>query len=126
LTIDAGCQTLLTPFLDIRTQVVANGEQGLLSIAFHPAFPITPYFYVYYTRQPDGAIVIARYRVSAGNPNVADSGSGVVLLTIPHPDAPNHNGGQLQFGPDGDLYFATGDGGDEGDPACHAQRDDTL
>ena len=50
----------------------SGGEQGLLSIAFHPAFPATPYFYVYYTRLPDGAIVIARYRVSAGNPNLAD------------------------------------------------------
>ena len=116
-----GCQLLSTPFLDIRSVVLSGGEQGLLSIAFHPAFPATPYFYVYYTRKPDGAIVIARYRVSTGNANVADPASAAVLIVIPHPDFTNHNGGQVQFGPDGYLYFATGDGGSGNDPSCNAQ-----
>ena len=118
-----GCQLLSTPFLDIRSVVLSGGEQGLLSIAFHPAFPATPYFYVYYTRQTDGAIVIARYRVSTGNANVADPASGVVLITIPHPTNTNHNGGQVQFGPDGYLYFATGDGGSANDQ--HHRRHDS-
>lgn len=121
-----GCGLHSTPFLDIRTLVLSGGEQGLLSVAFHPAFPATPYFYVYYTRQTDGAIVVARYRVSAGDPNVADATSGVVLIVIPHPTFANHNGGQLQFGPDGYLYFATGDGGSGFDPSCNSQRTDVL
>jgi uncharacterized repeat protein (TIGR01451 family) len=121
-----GCNLKITPFLDIRSLVLSGGERGLLSIAFHPAFPATPYFYVYYTRQDDGAIVIARYRVSIGNANVADPASGVTLIVIPHPNFANHNGGQVQFGPDGYLYFATGDGGSANDPSCNAQRDDVL
>jgi uncharacterized repeat protein (TIGR01451 family) len=120
-----GCVVLLTPFLDIRPLVLSGGERGLLSIAFHPSFPATPYFYVNYTRQGDGATVIARYRVSAGNPNLADPASAVTLLVIPQPFA-NHNGGQLQFGPDGYLYIGMGDGGSGNDPGCNAQNDDTL
>jgi uncharacterized repeat protein (TIGR01451 family) len=121
-----GCVLLGTPFLDISSLVEFGGERGLLSIAFHPAFPATPYFYVYYTNAGDADIVIARYRVQAGNPNLADPSSGVILLTIPHPGEENHNGGQLQFGPDGYLYFGTGDGGGGADPNCNSQRDDTL
>jgi uncharacterized repeat protein (TIGR01451 family) len=120
-----GCQLLATPFLDVSSLIVSGGEQGLLSIAFHPSFPATPYFYVDYTRSGDGAIVIARYRVSTANPNVADTSTAVVLLTIPHPVNTNHNGGQLQFGPDGYLYIGTGDGGSANDPPCNAQNDDT-
>jgi len=121
-----GCVTLLTPFLDIQSLVLSGGERGLLSVAFHPNYPATPYFYVYYTREPDGDLVIARYRVSAGNPNVADPTSAVVLLLIEHSANSNHNGGQLQFGPDGYLYIGTGDGGSGNDPPCNAQRNETL
>jgi uncharacterized repeat protein (TIGR01451 family) len=121
-----GCVVLLTPFLDIRPLVLSGGERGLLSIAFHPSFPATPYFYVYYTQQSDGSIVIARYRVSAGNPNLADPASAAILKVIPHPTNANHNGGQLQFGPDGYLYIGTGDGGSGNDPTCNAQNNDTL
>jgi uncharacterized repeat protein (TIGR01451 family) len=121
-----GCVLLPTPFLDISSLIVSGGEQGLLSIAFHPNFPATPYFYVYYTRSSDGALVIARYRVPAGTPNVADPNSADVLLTIPHPVNANHNGGQLQFGPDGYLYIGTGDGGSGNDPPCNAQNDGVL
>ena len=121
-----GCVVLATPFLDIGSLIVSGGEQGLLSIAFHPSFPATPYFYVYYTRQGDGAIVIARYRVSVGNPNLADPNSAAILKVILHPGAGNHNGGQLQFGPDGYLYAGTGDGGSGDDPPCNAQNNTTL
>jgi uncharacterized repeat protein (TIGR01451 family) len=121
-----GCQLLVTPFLDVSSLIVSGGEQGLLSIAFHPNFPATPYFYVYYTRSADGAIVIARYRVQAGNPNLADTSTAVILRVIPHPTNTNHNGGQLQFGPDGYLYIGTGDGGGGNDVPCNAQNDSVL
>jgi glucose/arabinose dehydrogenase len=118
-----------TPFLDITSLVLSGGERGLLSIVFHPQYPTTPYFFVYYTTLAtgslaDGDIVIARYQVSA-NPDVADSTSGVMVLGIPHPTNANHNGGQLQFGPDGYLYIGTGDGGSGNDPPCNAQNDDS-
>jgi glucose/arabinose dehydrogenase len=109
-----GTQVLPTPFLDISSLVISGGERGLLSVAFHPNYESNGYFYVYYTRLSDGALVIARYHVSA-DPNVADASSASILLTIPHPGASNHNGGQLQFGPDGYLYIGTGDGGTGGD-----------
>ena len=72
-----------------------------------------------------GNTVVARYRVSTGDPNVADPSSAVTLLTIAQPFA-NHNGGHLAFGPDGYLYIGMGDGGSANDPMCNAQRDDTL
>jgi glucose/arabinose dehydrogenase len=111
-----GMQLLPTPFLDISSLVeYANGgERGLFSVAFHPQYAATGYLYVNYTRKPDGAIVVARYHVSAGDANRADPGSGTTLLTVAHP-ATNHNGGQLQFGPDGYLYISLGDGGGGGD-----------
>ncbi|HSK79691.1 MAG TPA: PQQ-dependent sugar dehydrogenase [Thermoanaerobaculia bacterium] len=109
-----------TPFLNLGaspgTNVVScGGERGLLGLAFHPSYETNSLFYVYYTRSGDGAITIARYQVSA-DPNVANP-AGTVLLTIPHPDQANHNGGPLVFGPnDGYLYIGTGDGGGGGDP----------
>jgi glucose/arabinose dehydrogenase len=113
-----------TPFLDISSLVVCCGEQGLLSTAFHPDYAVNGFFFVDYTDR-QGDTVIARYRVSAGDPNVADPSSGVVLLHIDQPFA-NHNGGQLQFGPDGFLYIGMGDGGSGGDPFCNAQSDGTM
>ena len=103
----------------------AGGEQGLLSVAFPPGFASKGYFYVNYTRTPDGATVVARYRVSAGDANVADPASEEVVLTIPQPFA-NHNGGQLAFGPDGYLYIGMGDGGSGGDPLNNGQNPGTL
>ncbi|HET7089749.1 MAG TPA: PQQ-dependent sugar dehydrogenase [Anaerolineae bacterium] len=102
------------PFLSIASKVNSRAnERGLLSVAFDPDYTSNGFFYVNYTRQPDGATVIERYQVS-DNPDVADPESGAVLLTIDQPEA-NHNGGQLQFGPDGYLYIGTGDGGGAGD-----------
>ncbi len=119
-----GTRVVSTPFLDISPLVLCCGERGLLSVAFHPNYRANGLFYVNYTRRPDGATVIARYSVSS-NPNVADPNSAVVLLTIPQPFA-NHNGGQLQFGPDGYLYIGMGDGGGAGDPQDNAQNLGTL
>ena len=113
------------PFLDIRSLVDTNGEGGLLSMAFHPHFAENGFFFVNYTDQASFDTIVARYEVSAGNPNQADPGSARVLLRIDQPFS-NHNGGQIQFGPDGYLYVGMGDGGSGNDPGCRAQRDDTL
>ena len=117
--------TLSTPdFLDITTLVLSGGERGLFSMAFAPDYATSGRFYVYYTAQdPAGELTIAEYRRSA-NPDVAEV-SGRIVLSIPHPVG-NHNGGQLQFGPDGYLYIATGDGGGGGDPDRNGQNLDSL
>ena len=115
-------------FLDLASlnppRLVAGGEQGLLSVAFPPGFAAKGYFYVNYTRAPDGATVVARYRVSAGDANAADPASEEVILTVSQPFA-NHNGGQLAFGPDGYLYIGMGDGGSGGDPLNNGQTSGT-
>ena len=116
---------LPTAFLDLTSLVLSGGERGLLSMAFAPDYASTGRFYVYYTaRTPTGQLVIAEYRRST-NPDVADPGSARPVLTIPHPVS-NHNGGQLQFGPDGFLYIGTGDGGGGGDPDGNGQNLETL
>ncbi|HEX9439879.1 MAG TPA: PQQ-dependent sugar dehydrogenase, partial [Roseiflexaceae bacterium] len=126
-----GTQLLPTAFLNI-TSIVNSGdsEQGLLGLAFDPQFASNGYFYVDYINKSsvEGATVVARYHVSASNPNVADSGPPTTLLTITQPQT-NHNGGQLQFGPDGYLYIGMGDGGGGGDqhgPIGNAQNLGTL
>ena len=111
-------------FLDIHTRVLSGGERGLLGLAFHPAYAANGRFFVYYTRTPDGALVIAEYHVSA-NPDVADTAE-TVLLTIPHPTNTNHDGGMLAFGPDGYLYIGVGDGGSGNDPPNNAQNINAL
>ena len=97
------------PFLDIRGRVRAGGEQGLLSMAFHPRFATNGFFYVYFTER-SGANRVERFSVSATDPNVANPSSAVLILRTPQPAA-NHNGGLLAFGPDGKLYIGKGDGG---------------
>jgi glucose/arabinose dehydrogenase len=119
-----GTQIRATPFLDISALVICCGEQGLLSTAFHPNYAVNGFFFVNYT-DLTGQTVVARYRVSDSDPNVADPFSAAVLLTIPQPFA-NHNGGQLQFGPDGFLYIGMGDGGSSNDPQCNAQSSGSL
>jgi len=125
----AGGVVLPAPFLDLASLVpprlVAGGEQGLLSVAFPPGFAAKRYFYVNYTRSPDGATVVARYRVSIGDANVADPASEEIVLNVSQPFA-NHNGGQLAFGPDGYLYIGMGDGGSGGDPLNNGQSPGTL
>lgn len=115
-----------TPFLNITTRVRSSGnEQGLLGLAFHPQYSANGRFFVYYTRTADGAIQIAEYRVSSGDPNVADTAE-TVLMTIPHPSFTNHNGGTVAFGLDGYLYAGTGDGGSGNDPNNNAQNINSL
>src|SRR5437667_6455103 len=111
-------------FLDITGRVLSGGERGLLGLAFHPQFASNRRFFVDYTRRPDGATVIAEYRVSTSNPNVAQT-SETVLLLIPQPYE-NHNGGMIEFGPDGYLYIGMGDGGSGNDPQNRAQNPNEL
>jgi glucose/arabinose dehydrogenase len=113
-----------TVFLDITALVLSGGEQGLLGLAFHPDYPINRRFFVNYTRRNDGATVIAEYRVSLADPNVADT-TETRLLIVPQPFA-NHNGGMIEFGPDGFLYIAMGDGGSANDPGDRAQNINEL
>ncbi|HUF38717.1 MAG TPA: PQQ-dependent sugar dehydrogenase, partial [Anaerolineales bacterium] len=121
---------IATPFLDIDDRVLSTGsEQGLLGLAFHPEYANNGYFYVYYTRNgtssQDGDLVISRFSVTA-DPDVADPDSELILLIIEHSQFSNHNGGNLEFGSDGYLYIATGDGGSGGDPDDNGQRLTTL
>jgi glucose/arabinose dehydrogenase len=124
-----GGEVLAAPFLDITSVVQSGGmEQGLFSVAFPPDYSESGRFYVYYTaRSGEGAgdNTVSRYRVSAADPNVAEPESGEVLLTV-RDDRVNHNGGQLQFGPDGMLYVGLGDGGGGGDPEGNGQNPMTL
>ena len=104
--------------------ITINGERGLLSMAFHPDYKANGLFFVYYTTTL-GDIEVSRYKVSS-NPNKADTTSRTIIITIPHRVAANHNGGKLSFGADGYLYFATGDGGNGGDPPNNAQNGKVL
>ncbi|ESU19876.1 hypothetical protein FCR2A7T_12790 [Flavobacterium cauense R2A-7] len=112
-----------TPFLNITNLTNANGEQGLLGLAFSPDYASNGLFYINYTNL-SGDTVIARYSVNSNNPDTANP-SGTVLLTIPQPYS-NHNGGTLKFGPDGYLYIGMGDGGSGGDPENRAQNTNEL
>lgn len=114
-----------SPFLDIRSSVQSGGERGLLSMAFAPDYKSSGLFYVYFTGR-NGDIHIRQFKRSSGNANVADAGSGREVLRLAHSQFPNHNGGQLQFGPDGHLYAGFGDGGGGGDPNRHGQALNTL
>ncbi len=109
-----------TNFLDIDSRVTNNGgEQGLLALAFHPNYISNGFFYVNYINN-SGDTVISRFTRSTTN--TADPNSEVILLTISQP-FPNHNGGDMHFGPnDGYLYISTGDGGSGGDPGNRAQN----
>lgn len=117
---------LPTPFLNVRAAIQPGGEQGLLGMAFDPRYPVNGFFYVSYSRAGNGASVIARYSVSASNPDVAAANSGVVCFGPIAQPYTNHNGGNIQFGPDGKLYFGLGDGGSADDPHCHAQNRQSL
>lgn len=108
---------LETPLLDITDQVAGEGgEQGLLSLVFHPEFQENGFFYLYYTALPDYRTVLSRFQVSEFDPNLAAAESETVLLEIAQPNT-HHNGGHLAFGPDGYLYLSVGDGGQEGWPS---------
>src|SRR5690606_19414736 len=93
-----------TNFLNLSSVIASGGERGLLGLAFHPDYAENGEFFVNYTRAGDGATVIARYLVSATDPNVADPSSASIIMTVDQP-ATNHNGGTIKFGPDGFLYI---------------------
>jgi glucose/arabinose dehydrogenase len=118
--IDETGNTLATPFLDISGQVSGGSEQGLLSVAFHPDYATNGKFYVNYTKL-NGDTRVSEFSVDAANPNLADPTSEVTIIEYSQPFS-NHNGGCLQFGPDGYLYIASGDGGSGGDPGNRAQN----
>jgi glucose/arabinose dehydrogenase len=105
------------PFLDISSLVSNGGEQGLLSVAFHPRYARNHLFYVYYT-DTHGDIRVIEYWSRGLNRAPRRSRQ---ILFVKHQPYRNHNGGQLAFGPDGNLYAGTGDGGSAGDPQNHAQ-----
>ena len=102
-----GQSVLPSPFLDISGRVTSStrlgDERGLLGIAFHPRFAANGFFFVHYSGS-GGRTVISRFSVSA-DPNAADPGSEVQFFSEPQPFG-NHNGGQIEFGPDGYLYIA--------------------
>ena len=126
-----------TAFLDITDHVFTDGEGGLLGLAFHPDYATNGFFYVNYTRDPDntmsgeageGDTRIARFsRIGGFSSNVADAASEFPIVDIPQPDGvTNHKAGDLNFGPDGYLWFAMGDGGGGGDPFENGQDGSTL
>jgi glucose/arabinose dehydrogenase len=105
-----------TVFLDIDARVNnAADEQGLLGLAFHPSFATNGLFYVNYTRNVDGDTIVSEFKTLDGTGNTAgDPASERILFRVVQPED-NHNGGWMQFGPDGFLYTALGDGGGVGD-----------
>lgn len=124
-------------FLNLTGRVLGGApsdEQGLLGLAFHPGFRTNGFFYVYFTTTEittnlDGSVnngphqCLARFRASVANTNIADPGSELRLLSL-FDEAPNHNGGCLQFGPDAYLYVSTGDEGGQDDSFNNSQRID--
>lgn len=123
-------QRLEAPFLDVSDRISQEAlsadytERGLLGLAFHPDYAENGVFFINYTNR-SGSSVIARYTVSAENPDRANPASEQQLLVVEQPYT-NHNGGHLAFGPDGYLYVAIGDGGSGGDPQNNAQNLGTL
>ncbi|HMJ79562.1 MAG TPA: PQQ-dependent sugar dehydrogenase [Candidatus Dormibacteraeota bacterium] len=115
-------QLAVTPFLDISSEVLSGGEQGLLGLAFHPDYASNGRFFVDYTARNGDTVVAEFHRRDAAT---ADPGSERILYRIADP-YPNHNGGMLAFGPDGYLYNGLGDGGAGGDPRNRAQNLGTL
>jgi glucose/arabinose dehydrogenase len=113
----AGGRLRATPFLDIRSRVRSGGEQGLLSVAFDPAYRRNHVFYVNYTDR-NGDTRVVRFR-ARGSRAVLSSAKQLLFVRQPYA---NHNGGQLQFGPDRQLYVGMGDGGSAGDPENRAQN----
>lgn len=116
-------KVLPEPFLNVSAKLdglnIAYSEKGLLGLAFHPQYKSNGRFFIYYSAPIkssgyDHKSIIAEYRVSAGNPDVADAASESIIMEIAQPES-NHNGGCMAFGKDGYLYIGLGDGGGAGD-----------
>jgi glucose/arabinose dehydrogenase len=116
--VDGGGTILPQPFLDVGGQIATGNEQGLLSIAFAPDYASSGFVYVYLT--PPGKVEIRQFQRTAADPNRAEP-TGRVVFSADHPRV-NHNGGLVTFGPDGFLWFATGDGGGVNDPDANGQN----
>jgi glucose/arabinose dehydrogenase len=116
------------PFLDLTGKVSLwdkpNSEQGLLGLAFHPRFAENHRFFINFT-DPKGETRVVEYRVDKKNPDLADPRTARPILFV-HQPYPNHNGGNLEFGPDGKLYVGLGDGGKANDPHRNGQNPNTL
>ena len=113
------------PFLDLSDSITATAnrtysEQGLLGLAFHPDYAENGRFFVNYTDR-SGGTVVARFQVSLDDPDLADAASGQIIFQLAQPFA-NHNGGHIDFGPDGYLYITLGDGGSANDPLGAGQN----
>ncbi len=122
---DSAGNKSMMPFLDITARVLSNGsEQGLIGLTFHPQYAANGYFFVNYINLA-GHTRVSRFRVSNNDPDIANPNSELIILRVIQPFA-NHNGGQLQFGQDGYLYVALGDGGNAGDPFNNGQNPNTL
>jgi glucose/arabinose dehydrogenase len=109
-----------SPYLDLHTRISYGGERGLLGLAFSPNFATDGRVYVNYT-DTSGNTMVARYTANPPSSSSPTWSTPTTLLHITQP-YPNHNGGCLQFGPDGYLYIGTGDGGSEGDPGNRGQN----
>jgi glucose/arabinose dehydrogenase/plastocyanin len=124
--VDKDGKLLPDPFLDISDGFTVKTdflEQGLLGLAFHPDYATNGRFFVYYASfVTNGGLSLVEYHVSASDPNKADPDSAKLIINIPNDPYVNHNGGTVRFGPDGYLYWTTGDGGLAGDPYDNAQN----
>jgi glucose/arabinose dehydrogenase len=110
-------------FMTVAGTISTDGERGLLGMATAPDYAASGVFYLFVTN-PAGDIEIRRY--SRRSATEGDPASADVILRIPHPQFNNHNGGWMDFGPDGLLYLAVGDGGGSGDPNNNAQNLNSL
>ncbi len=117
-----GTNVLATPFLNISSLLLNSGEQGLLGLAFDPNYATNGYFYVYYTHTSGNSNIVARFTASPPSTNVVNPATRVEVISLTHTNQSNHNGGCVQFGPDGYLYIGTGDGGGGCDPFRNAQN----
>ena len=115
----------VTTWLDFSAKVNVKSEGGLLGLAFHPDYPATREVFVSYTGNPGGAMVSKVSRIILDNVSAPSSTSEQVLLTVNQP-FDNHNGGDIAFGADGDLYFGLGDGGSGNDPNNYSQNNTRL
>ena len=113
-------------YLDLHKRVNTSGEGGLLSVAFSPRFRKNHKLYVAYARRHGGDLVIASLRAHSAGASRVRAATLRTLLVVEHSQYDNHYGGQLAFGPDGDLYIGTGDGGGGGDPFNSAGDRDSL
>ena len=122
--IDSNGSTLSSPFLNISDKVFNSGERGLLGMAFHPDYANNGYLFLHYS-DDNGDTQVSRFTVNSNDPNLIDTSTEESIITVVQPRS-NHNGGSIEFGPDGYLYIALGDSGGGGDPDNAAQNPQSL